>query len=509
MSKLNLSEAAAKILQEDAASNFEASRTKSGAEPFGVGNPKAVKKATAPQTGEVDIGDSPTKTKDSNPVGTKGMGAKATLPTGPGVAGEPMHKLPSQPQQTMGRSDLTNAGEESPESSDEQRRDRVKSKTGKDTIPANKGAQKPFVPESSGDDEEWEPEDEEQEWEDEEELEEASMEEVQSDLKKLDDKSFAKKYGMSKEKVAAKLKQMQTEEATVEEVMEDLESLSEEDFAEKYGLSKEDASNHLKEMEEESCKMQEKEEAKKARKEKMKEDVDAMLSGENLSEDFKEKAAMIFEAAVESRVEEIALELEEQFVKEFEESLELVKEDFAEKLDSYLDYVVENWMQENELAIEKGLRSEIVEDFIGALRNVFVEHYIDIPEEKVDIVEELAEKVESLEEQVNEQILKNIELKKSLSEQKKVEIIHSVCEGLTMSQVEKIKSLAKNVEFVSEEEFEEKLETIKESYFPSGIISASSDSLNEALEIDEDDTTEVVDPLIKAYANKISKNIKF
>jgi len=531
MSKLNLSEAAAEILQQ--------SKAKAGAEPFGVGNAKATK-AKVPQQGEVELGTAGHKTTDANYDGTKGMGAQATLPTGRGVAPEPMKKLSGQPQQSQGRPDL--AG--SPEGSETSETDKVNGKKGpstKETFPANPKAVKPFVPEAEEDEEDWEPEDEE-EYE-EEELEEATMEEVQRDLKKLDDKTFAKKYGMPKKAVVAKLQQMQQkdsvkEEATVEEVMEDLEEMDDEDFEYKYGLSKEDAVEHIsenyvkpKDFPETSYphpaeKPTKEFNIKKGGKKKFshdeympthkaekgmtyKEDVDAMLSGENLSEEFKEKASMIFEAAVEARVEEIASELEEQFTQEFEESLELVKEDFAEKLDSYLDYVVENWMQENELAIEKGLRSEIVEDFIGALRNVFVEHYIDIPEEKVEIVEELVEKVEELEEQVNEQILKNIELKKSLSEQKKVEVIHSVCEGLSLSQVEKIKSLAKNVEFVSEEDFEDKLEAIKESYFPSGVISASTESLNEALEFDEDDTTEVVDPLIKAYANKISKNTKF
>lgn len=251
------------------------------------------------------------------------------------------------------------------------------------------------------------------------------------------------------------------------------------------------------------------EKPKKKYMKSMKEDIDAMLSGENLSEEFKEKAAMIFEAAVNSRVEEIAEELEEKFTLEFESTLEEVKEDFAEKLDSYLDYVVENWMAENELAVEKGLRTEITEDFIGALRNVFVEHYIDIPEERVDVVEELVSKVEELEDSINEHIVKNIELKQRLNEHKKQEAIHAVCEGLTLSQAEKVESLAKTLEFASEEDFSEKLHTIKESYFPTYVKSASSDDLNEPVELDEDTATKVVDPLIEQYASKIAQLYKF
>lgn len=166
-------------------------------------------------------------------------------------------------------------------------------------------------------------------------------------------------------------------------------------------------------------------------------------------------------------------------------------------------------MAENELAIEKGLRSEIVEDFIGALKNVFVEHYIDIPEDKVDIVEQLADRVEELEDQVNEQHLKNIELKKSLSEHKKEEAVHLACEGLTLSQAEKVRALAKNVEFVSEDDFSEKLVAIKESYFPTEIRAASADSLNDMIELDEDNATKVVDPLIESYVNKITRLAKF
>lgn len=475
MSKLNLSEAAARILEgEDAQSILNKSRS-AGRESFGVGNPKAVNKANAPQTGEVQLGTAGHTMDDSNYDGTKGMGAQATLPTGRGVAGAKFGDNPSkgsgtsdyasEPNSKQGRSDLAKSPQTEIEPSDDARRDGKKGGvSSKKTMSANPKAPQITVPESS------EPDDE---WEEDEELEEATIEEVMEDLENMEDEIFMEKYGMCKSDAAEKM------------------SSDDED-------EEEDEEDEDKE-----------EEAKAKRKEKMKEDVDAMLSGENLSEEFKFKAATIFEAAVESRVEEIASELEEKYTQEFEESLELVKEDFADKLDSYLDYVVENWMADNELAIEKGLRSEIVEDFIGALKNVFVEHYIDIPEERVDIVEELVNKVDELEDQVNEQILKNIDLKKSLAEQQKIEIIHSVCEGLTLSQAEKVKSLAKNVEFVSEEDFEEKVSTIKESYFPNGVVSASSESLNESVELDEDYTTKVVDPLIEQYVSKISRLTKF
>lgn len=465
MSNLNLSEAAAEILNQ--------SKAKAGAEPFGVGNPKASdeKKVKTPQQAELEIGTAGHKYTDSNYDATKGMGAQATLPTGKGVAGEPMHKLSGEPQQTQGRSDLTKDTETETETSDDAKRDRKKATLAAAKMAANPKAMKPVVPESE-EEEEWEEPEEEEEFEDEEEVYEATIEEVMEDMESMDDEEFEATYGLTKEEASCK--------------MSDDEDEDDEDEKEK------------------------KAEMKAKRKEKMKEDVDAMLSGENLSEEFRNKAAMIFEAAVEARVEELATELEEQFITEFNEAVETIKEDFADKLDSYLDYVVENWMAENELAVERGLRSEIVEDFIGALKNVFEEHYIDIPEDKTDVVEQLVDRVEELEDQINEQILKNIDLKKSISEHKKEEAVLSVCEGLSLTQVEKIKSLAKSVEFVSEEDFSEKLETIKESYFPSGVIQASTDSLNDIVELDEDEnTTKVVDPLIEQYANIISKKPKF
>ena len=150
---------------------------------------------------------------------------------------------------------------------------------------------------------------------------------------------------------------------------------------------------------------------------------------------------------------------------EFEASVEEIKEDLANKLDGYIGYMAEEWMKENQLAVEKGLRGEIVEEFITGLKGLFEQHYIDIPEEKVDVVEELTNKVEELQAEVNEQIQTNVELYKELNESKKQEAIHAVCEGLTQTQVEKMKQLAESVEFTTDEEFADKLVTLRESYF--------------------------------------------
>ena len=242
----------------------------------------------------------------------------------------------------------------------------------------------------------------------------------------------------------------------------------------------------------------------------LKEDIDALLQGEDLSEEFVSKATTIFEAAVMSRVEEIAEEVEAQLHEQFEVAVEELKEDFATKIDEYLNYMVEEWMKENELAIESGLRAEIVEDFIGGLKNLFAEHYIDIPEEKVDVVQEMANKVEELEAKLNEEISRSIEFKKEINEHKRIQAVQAVCEGLTQTQVEKLKSLAESVEFTTEEEFAEKLSTLKEAYASAGVkVKAAEKSvLEEGVEVPEDKPTKAsVDPLINAVVNSISKSV--
>jgi len=240
----------------------------------------------------------------------------------------------------------------------------------------------------------------------------------------------------------------------------------------------------------------------------LKEDIDALLQGEDLSEEFVSKATTIFEAAVMSRVEEIAEEVESQLHEQFEQAVEELKEDFAAKIDDYLNYMVEEWMKENELAIESGLRAEIVEDFIGGLKNLFAEHYIDIPEEKVDVVQEMADKVEELEAKLNEEISRSIEFKKEINEHKKVQAVQAVCEGLTQTQVEKLKSLAESVEFTTEEDFTEKLSTLKEAYTPSNVKAGEKSALEEGVEVPEDKPSKAsADPLINAVVNSISKSV--
>jgi hypothetical protein len=250
---------------------------------------------------------------------------------------------------------------------------------------------------------------------------------------------------------------------------------------------------------------------KMLKKEKMKEevasDVDALLSGENLSEEFKTKATTIFESAVVARTASLMEEVEAVLYEEFELAVEEVKEELASKLDDYISYMAEEWVKDNQLAIEKGLRAEIVEDFIGGLKNLFIEHYIDIPEEKVNVVEELTTKIEDLEGQVNEQIRANVELHKELNESKKQEAIHAVCEGLTQTQVEKMKTLAESVDFTTDEEFADKMVTLRTSYFTESVKPADTSALNEEVIVEEDKKPMVsTDPTVAAIAQHLSKS---
>ena len=242
-------------------------------------------------------------------------------------------------------------------------------------------------------------------------------------------------------------------------------------------------------------------------KSRMKEDVNALFGDDQtISEDFKSKAATIFEARVFDRVAQIQEEIESEYAGMLEEAVETIKTDLTEKVDDYLNYVVEQWMEENQIAIESGLRSEITEDFIAGLRNLFAENYINVPEESVDLVEELAAKVEELETKLNEEIETNIVYKKALTEAIKEQLTVEVCEGLTATQVEKIKALAESVDFSTEEEFKDKLETLRENYFPSGIQKASVSHLQEQFEdTDGQKKPASADPFITAVSQAISK----
>ena len=237
-------------------------------------------------------------------------------------------------------------------------------------------------------------------------------------------------------------------------------------------------------------------------------DVKALVSSDaDLSEEFKEKAATIFETAVKTRIKEQTKIIEAQFEEKLASETETVKEAMVEKVDSYLNYVVEEWMKENELAVERGIRTEIAEDFITGLKGLFKEHYIDVPEEKYNVLDDLTGQVKDLESKLNEQIEKNVNLSKDVSESKRESLVVSVSEDLADTEKEKFSSMAENVEYDSAEKFQEKLETIKESYFPKTKIEEATsndevDSVAANLSVD----TGTSDAMA-AYTAAISKDL--
>ena len=237
-------------------------------------------------------------------------------------------------------------------------------------------------------------------------------------------------------------------------------------------------------------------------------DVKALVSSDaDLSEEFKQKAATIFETAVKTRIKEQTKIIEAQYEKKLASETETVKEAMVEKVDSYLNYVVEEWMKENELAVERGIRTEIAEDFITGLKGLFKEHYIDVPEEKYNVLDDLTGQVKDLEDKLNEQIEKNVNLSKDVSESNREKLIAQVSEDLADTEKEKFGSMAENVEYDSAEKFQEKLETIKESYFPKTKMdeTASGDEVDSvAANIPADAGTS---DAMAAYTAAISKDL--
>jgi len=233
------------------------------------------------------------------------------------------------------------------------------------------------------------------------------------------------------------------------------------------------------------------------------EDVNALLGGEELSEQFREKAKIIFEAALKSKVAEVKESLEEQYAAKLEEQVAEAKEELAERVDSYLEYVSDEWFTENALVIEHALKTEMTESFLHGMRSLFEEHYVSIPDEKYDVVESMVNKLDEMETKLNEQIEKNISLNKRLAESVADGVLDQVSEGLAQTQKEKLASLAESVEFESEEEYREKLETLKEAYFPSKVSTpkARTESLSEGV----DNSPESISGSMAHYLNTLSR----
>ena len=258
--------------------------------------------------------------------------------------------------------------------------------------------------------------------------------------------------------------------------------------------------------EDEMKKSEKSEEDQKAKDVDVKEHIDALTSGESdLSEEFKQKAATIFEAAITSKVKEIAEEMEVDYNKKFDEEVSKAKSSLVEKVDNYLNYVVNEWMKENELAIERGIKGEIAEDFINGLKKLFEDHYIDVPDEKYDVLEDQASKIEELEKKLNEEIGKNVEMTKENSSLKKSDILAEVASDLADTSKEKFAKLTEEVEFSNADDFRKKVETIKESYFGSKKEANSDSEVDNAVADNQGVNTEDLSNAMAAYTTAISK----
>lgn len=318
----------------------------------------------------------------------------------------------------------------------------------------------------------------------------------------------SKTQGLSEETVA--------EEAT-EEVVEDQEAIAEETNEEevvaegemppalKKAMKKKDGDDEDDDEDEEDEK-DEKEMKKEEISFDVKEDVAALTEGEELSEEFKQKAETIFEAAVVARVKAETARIEEEFETRLNEQVEKNVEGLVEQVDGYLGYVAEQWIENNELALERGMKSEILEGFVEGLKGLFEQHYIDVPEERFDVLGDMEQKMEELEDKLNEQVKKNIEAQKVISEHQRKEILDIAKEGLTDTEVEKLVGLSEELAFDDAETFAKKIQTIRESYFTN---KAKSDTIVESVISDEpveeltEEVKKSVDPKMAAYMSAL------
>jgi hypothetical protein len=237
----------------------------------------------------------------------------------------------------------------------------------------------------------------------------------------------------------------------------------------------------------------------------VKEDVEALLNGEELSEEFKQKAETIFEAAVMTRVKAEVARLEEEFESKLQEATEKNKEGLVEQVDGYLGYIAEQWIAQNEIALESGMKSEILESFVAGMKGLFEEHYIDIPEERYDVLGEMEDKVASLEEKLNEQLASNVELTKQLAESQRAEIIRTVGEGLSAVETEKFQGLAEELSYEDAETFQKKVQTIRENYFTTKATADVKSVVTDAPVDTLTEETKISDPKMSAYLSALSK----
>lgn len=296
-------------------------------------------------------------------------------------------------------------------------------------------------------------------------------------------------------------KAMKAEEAeTEEEVIEEEETTTDEVVAEE-DASEEEVVAEAEETEEELIEEEETIDIEA--------DVQALLEGEELSEEFQDKARTIFEGAIRSKVAEIKEELQESYAVALVEELDKIKEGLTERVDSYLEYVADEWFVENALQVEQGLKTEMTESFLEGMKSLFEEHYVTIPEEKYDVLNSMVDKLDEMESKLNEQIDRNVALNRRLAESTADGVFAAVAEGLADTQKEKLATLAENVEFESDTDYREKLETLKESYFPSKTSAPKSTSENLSEEVSTDEViSEETTPRMQAYLDILSRAAK-
>ena len=319
---------------------------------------------------------------------------------------------------------------------------------------------------------------------------------------------LAKKNGKEDEKKEEKEDKKDVKEASHDKEDEKKKEESYDDKKKDMKEAEDKEDEKKKEVSEAEHKDDEKEVKKETAKDKvkdmdMKEDVNALTDGEDLSEEFKAKAATIFESAVKAKLVEEIEKLEGEYETKVDEKVSEVKEEIVEKVDAYLNYVVSEWMKDNELAIEKGLRTEITEDFIGGLKSLFESHYINVPSEKYDVIEDQAAQIEKLKEEVNQSIQKNVELNQKISEHAREDIIKDVSSDLAATEADKLNGLAENIEYKDADSFRKSVETLKNSYFPRA---QASDT--ESNEVAENNAGSDLSESMAAYTAAISKSKK-
>ena len=335
-------------------------------------------------------------------------------------------------------------------------------------------------------------------------LDKKNGKEEEADKEKKDVKEVADKEKEMKKEVADKEKEMKKEEdekkKEVKEVAEKDKEKEVKEVADKDDEKKKEVSEVADKEKEAKKEMTAKDKVKDM---DMKEDVAALTDGEDLSEEFKQKASTIFEAAVKAKLVEEIEKLEGEYETKVDEKVSEVKAEIVDKVDAYLNYVVEEWMKENELAIEKGLRAEITEDFIGGLKSLFESHYINVPQEKYDVIEAQTAEIEKLKEEVNQTIEKNVELNQAIGNHVRQDIINDVSSDLAETESEKLKGLAESIEYKDAESFRTSVETLKNSYFPKAKASET-----ESNEVAEQNAGADLSESMAAYTAAISKSKK-